>query len=361
MLIGQLRRQSELDTDATDMVPWLWQGYVAPGKVTLLTSQWKCGKTTLLAALLARLEHGGRLADLAVAPGRAIVVSEESAADWKRRCADFGIGEHVQFLCRPFKAPPSMKDWLALIDAFQELRSHKSVDLVALDPLSSFLPAHAETVPAVMLEALLPLQRLTTAGLGILLPHHPNKGKTLPGQAARGTSVLPSFVDIVIEMGYCAAPSSSDRRRRLWGFSRLRDTPRHLVIELNAAGTDYVVHAGAEEDSLPDDDDKAVLFVLEDAVEKLTRQNILDRWPPDFRKPDSATLWRWLERAVARGLVRQEGTGRCNDPFRYWLATNEDLMRPPANATREELEAWNQRLLQRLGPPFFFPNTNQPE
>jgi len=30
-----------------------------------------------------------------------------------------------------------------------------------------------------------------------------------------------------------------DRRRRLWGFSRHPETPRQLVIELTADGTDY--------------------------------------------------------------------------------------------------------------------------
>jgi hypothetical protein len=41
---------------------WLWLGFVARGGVTLLTSQWKAGKTTLLSLLLARLKPGGSLA-----------------------------------------------------------------------------------------------------------------------------------------------------------------------------------------------------------------------------------------------------------------------------------------------------------
>ena len=36
---------------------WLWEGYLMPGGVTLLTSLWKSGKTTLLALLLARLKE----------------------------------------------------------------------------------------------------------------------------------------------------------------------------------------------------------------------------------------------------------------------------------------------------------------
>jgi hypothetical protein len=43
---------------------WLWHGYLLPGAVTLLTSQWKSGKTTLASILLSRPKGGGQLAGL---------------------------------------------------------------------------------------------------------------------------------------------------------------------------------------------------------------------------------------------------------------------------------------------------------
>jgi hypothetical protein len=66
-------------------VAWLWQGYLAFGQVTLLTSQWKSGKTTLLSVLLARLKSGGAVADLPVAATKAVVVSEEARGQWRPR------------------------------------------------------------------------------------------------------------------------------------------------------------------------------------------------------------------------------------------------------------------------------------
>jgi hypothetical protein len=57
-------------------VPWLWHGLLAPGKMTLLTSLWKSGKTTLLAHLLARRRHGGDFLGSAVAPGSSLIISE---------------------------------------------------------------------------------------------------------------------------------------------------------------------------------------------------------------------------------------------------------------------------------------------
>ena len=52
--------------DLTANIPsagWLWNGYIARGSLTLLTSQWKAGKTTLLSGLLQRLGDGQPGAD----------------------------------------------------------------------------------------------------------------------------------------------------------------------------------------------------------------------------------------------------------------------------------------------------------
>jgi hypothetical protein len=327
---------------------WLWHGYLGPGKVTLLTSQWKSGKTTLVARVLARLQQGGQLAGLAVAPGKAFVITEETRETWESRFRDLGISDQMDLLCRPFMTQPDKEQWLALIEAVAILHDRQGIDLVVIDLLSSFLPAHTENSAGAMLECLRPLQRLTTAGLSVLLVHHPNKGRTVAGQAARGTGALPGFVDIILEMGYYSRPDDVDRRRRLVAFSRYDETPRHLLIELQPDGLDYaVLESGPEAAS--GESWQAVLGVLASSHHKLTRQEILDRWSSESDKPDPTTLWRWLNRAVARGQVRQEGVGRPHDPFRYWLPEREEMLYPEGG-TQEELQAWNNRCLAELLP-----------
>lgn len=74
-----------LRSEAAPKLRWLWHGYLAVGAVTLLTSQWKIGKTTLLSILLARMKTGGTLAGLPVSAGRAVVISEESSEQWLLR------------------------------------------------------------------------------------------------------------------------------------------------------------------------------------------------------------------------------------------------------------------------------------
>src|SRR4051812_42930191 len=111
---------SEFGLDVSD-VEWLWEGYVGPGLVTVLTSQWKCGKTTLLSVLIARMSTGGTLAGRAVRGGRVLVVSEEDQKLWARRCRQLGIGRHARFMCRPFRGrQPPLEEWWALVENLVE-------------------------------------------------------------------------------------------------------------------------------------------------------------------------------------------------------------------------------------------------
>jgi hypothetical protein len=339
---------SARDLDQRPSAPptWLWHGYLGLGKVTLLTSQWKSGKTTLLALLLARLQQGGELAGLSVARGKALVISEESEADWRTRCQHLGIRDHVDLLCRPFTTQPTMDQWLALIETAAGLHERQGTDLVVIDSLAQFLPAHSENSAGALLECLTPLQPLATAGMSVFLMHHPYKGTPLAGQAARGSGALLGFADILLEMGYLSRPDDLDRRRRLAAYSRYNETVRHLLMELTADGRDYVVLQSGWEASVGESW-QAVLNTLTTAHRKLTRQEILDKWSDDFEKPEATTLWRWLNRAVAMGQVRQEGTGRPGDPFRYWLPSREEMLYPDGG-TKEELNAWNARVMSEV-------------
>src|SRR5207249_2106525 len=95
---------------------------------------------------------------------------------------------------------------------------------------------------ATMMNALLPLFRLTKLDMALLFMHHPRKGVVLPGQAARGSGALGAFADIIIEKSFCVCAGDLDRRRKLLAFSRHSSTPGQSVIELNPEGTDYLVH-----------------------------------------------------------------------------------------------------------------------
>jgi hypothetical protein len=301
---------------------WLWHGFAAPGHVTLMTSQWKTGKTTLLAMLLDRLKSGGRLAGLPVRAGRAVVVSEEAPQLWHHRSTKFDFDRHVCWLCRPFAGKPTAPDWLNLLSQVGELQRERNLQLAVFDALAAFLPSGAENHAGTMIEALQPLQRLAESGLSVLVLHHTKKGAALDGQSSRGSGALPACVDILIEMHWHQRAAEADRRRRLLAWSRYEDTPRQLVIELNETGTDYKSLGDFAEEEFTVNW-QTLLGVLVAAERKLTWRTILDRWPDEAAKPDDGSLRRWLLHGFGSGKICREGTGRRGDPHRYWLPGRE--------------------------------------
>jgi hypothetical protein len=160
--------------------------------------------------------------------------------------------------------------------------------------------------------------------MSVLALHHPGRRAVPPGQAGRGSGALLGHADILIEMYGLGRLSRGDRRRKLLAFSRYPETPAEMVLALNEQGTDYV-NLG---------DTKGVEFaehwpvlqaILEKAATPVNRRAILQAWPGN--KPEPQRLRRWLEEAVARGLLRKWGKGVKNQPFRYWLPSREEEWR----------------------------------
>jgi hypothetical protein len=296
---------------------WIWQGYLAPGNVTLLTSLWKSGKSTLISVLLARLKTGGTVAGLPVRPGRAVVISEEAPAMWLDRSRVVDLDGHVDWFCRPFRGKPSDEEWRELLGRVVRLHEHRGVDLLVVDSLANLSPMRSENDAVQMLNALRPLQELTVRGVAPLIAHHPSKGPTVPGQAARGSGALSGYVDIIVEM-QAVSRQPGDRRRRLRAYSRHAATPPSLVLEWTADGTDYV---RLSESAEPDFEHgwPVLRGILEQAERPLTRRAIRQRWPDPLAAPAKLTLWKWLGRAVAEGRVLQDGRGTRKDPYLYSL------------------------------------------
>jgi hypothetical protein len=324
-----LVRAHDLLTATNPQKAWLWHGYIAPGNITLLTSLWKSGKTTLISVLLARLKAGGQLAGLAVAPGRAVVVSEESAEDWSLRSARLDFGDHIGWFLRPFPGRPTFPQWHALVNRIAELHARDPIALAVIDPLATFFPGRSEGDALVIVEVLMSLRRLATMGLSVLVLHHPRKGRVRSGQAARGSGALTSYADILIEMKRLRRSSSLDRRRRLRGYSRYDDTPRDLVIELTPEGDDYLAHTGVDESEFHVNW-RMLQSILEQADRKLTATEIRERWPA-APPPSKRAVLRWLARASADGPLCRDGDGIKQSPYRYWLPAMEEKWRqdPP--------------------------------
>ena len=208
-----------------------------------------------------------------------------------------------------------------MLAQLQNLKEERGLDLIIFDPLANFLPAR-ENDPTGLLQALHPLRRLAEAGISFLLAHHTRKAHSAPGLAARGSSVLTAFADIIVELRRLNADDPADRRRVLTGFSRYAQTPPAVRLELNAEATEYLRLPDADPDAFSDNW-PVLRVMLEGAWYKMTRSHILEEWSSDYPKPHPGTLARWLDRAVERSLVKRQGAGRKSDPFLYWLPERE--------------------------------------
>ncbi len=180
---------------------------------------------------------------------------------------------------------------------------------------------------------------------GLWLLHHPAKAKRADGQAARGSGALAGFADIIMEMSCYRRARSRDRRRRICAYSRYVETPRHLIVELNADGSDYLVRTDAVGSPLVQPWPE-MHHLLANATDKLTQQQILQRWPVEGDAPERSTLSRWLKRATGQGVICCSGTGYRGAPFLYWLPGREPLLWPGNNASEEEKQAWRDRLAE---------------
>ncbi len=302
----------------SDAGRWLWNGFLMPGDITLLTSQWKTGKTTLLAGLLQRLDTGEPFLNRATRQARAWVLSEESESHWADRLRRMPIGSHAQLISRPFRGRPTPEDWSDLIDRAVDESAAGQLDLVVVDPLASFLPGRCESDAASLLEALQPLHRLTAAGMAVLLLHHPRKKKSEAGSSARGSGALLGFVDTSVELSRSSTMASDGYRRLLVTQSRRLDAPDRLAYEWNPTTGAFAVTADPRERQF-EENWQTVLAILEQHTAALTHKEIAEYWPDDAAKPGMSTLYNWLNLAAARNLIGKQGRGTKSDPWRYCL------------------------------------------
>jgi hypothetical protein len=310
---------------------WLWHGYLAAGQLTLLTSLWKSGKTTLLAVLLSRMKEGSeaepgtpqQLLGLPVQPAKVLVLSEEDTDLWRMRQHRFAFGKGIALISRPFDGKATDSDWRSLIGQSAKILGTEGARLLVIDTVVSLMPAGVETNADCMVRALAPLRRLAEQGVAVWLMHHPHKGKSRAGQWSRGTGALPGHVDIALEMHAFRADDPHDRRRFLLGLSRYEQTPRRLLIEWMPDVADYRVLAEPLEEEF-ERGWSAIQQVLSGFEDPQPAAQILRAWPATCPPPSRATLHRWLAQAVERQLLCRETSQRRNAPYHYWLPDGDE-------------------------------------
>jgi hypothetical protein len=321
LLVPEL--MTRLDTPAApSTTEWLWHGLIARRQVTLFTSQWKAGKTTLITGLLQQFGAGGKFLDRPVATGKVLIVSEESRDVWAERVRRMPIGEHCRLLARPFPRRPTAEAWDRLIELGMEMQATGQLDLLVIDPLAKFIPGSSDGDINSLEQMLDPLRCLTDGGAGVIILHHPRKRKSEEGSTARGHSGLLAAVDIIIELSRFGSLQSDERRRKLYAVSRFPETPNRLVYEWDKSGRFNFL--GDPLGARFKENWEVLHAILAKRTVSATHQELLMDWPADQEKPAAPTLYEWLNRAFEQKLLRRQGTGRREDPYRYRLENEDD-------------------------------------
>jgi hypothetical protein len=313
----------QLDTPAAPAtIDWLWHGLIARRNVTLFTSQWKAGKTTLMTGLLQQFGTGGTFLDRPVVPAKVLVVSEESRTTWAERTKRMPLGPHCRLLARPFPRRPTPGQWEHLVETAMELQAAGGLDLLVIDPLARFLPGSTESDLGALLQMLDPLQCLTDGGAGVTILHHPRKKRSEEGASARGHGGLLAAVDVIVELTRYGALTSDARRRKLYAVSRYPETPQHVVYEWAADGT----FRGLGDPLAARFQDNWIVLraVLAKRKTQATHKELLMDWPADSQRPSAGSLYEWLNRAWEQRLLRRFGNGSSSDPYRYRLENADD-------------------------------------
>lgn len=171
---------------------WLWEPYLARGKLALLDGDPGVGKSLVTIDVAARLSRGAPLPDGSASgrPHVTLLLSAEDGPDTTRPRAE-AAGADLDFVIAasaggaPFALPAGLPDLEELVRAY-------AADLVVIDPVAAFLPPEvAANVDQCVRRALNPLAALAErTDCAVLLVRHLRKSESakavLRGQGSMG-------------------------------------------------------------------------------------------------------------------------------------------------------------------------------
>lgn len=321
---------SDLTSEHGD-VDWIWEGFLAKGHSTLFSALWKSGKSTLIAQLLKAMQEGKELAGKPTRPCKVLVLSEESQSLWARRREELGIDLTAWVISRPVRHRLGYNEWVGLIKRSAEFCKENSVDLVVVDTVSGFWSVQHENDAGEVQSALLALNSLLEGNISVLLVHHFRKSGGDEGTASRGSGVLGSNPDILIEFSRLNATDPNNRQRTLRTYSRFEESPREVVIDL--VDGEYITRGTKAEVSK-----KAklsyLLSLLLTTPNGMTTKQIVDEWnseEAEVNKPSQRTVRNYLSELQKSGKVVTTGeikAGKTSAPLYGRPLNNAGKERP---------------------------------
>lgn len=281
---------------------WLWEGYLAPGSLTLLAGRPKVGKSTLLFGLLEALRFGTTFAGRSTRQASAVLLSEERHGTLKQKAERFSLGA-VDLLMAHDATDRAWEEVVAQA-AIKCLEASASLLLVDTLPAWARIPADGENAAGAILAAVAPLQEAASNGVAVLAAAHQRKSGGEYGEAVRGSNALTGAVDIVLEL----ERHGDGAIRVLRAVSRYDSTPTELALELTERGYEASDSLASPREA---DEQQRLIEVVETAASELTVADL-----SDATGIPQGTVRKRLN-ALPAGTLDRRGSGKRNDPYLF--------------------------------------------
>lgn len=316
---------AELYEEVEGDIPWVLDGYLVEGGLTLLAGPPKLGKTTFAYHALVSIALEKRFIGRdATQEGVLLLGLEEHRRDIVQRlldCSDKDLSGLVKIVFGPL---PFDERVFAEMVAYIE---RNGIGLVVIDTLPAWWRLSDESDASEVIRKGMPLvhaiHATDAAWLGLV---HSRKGGGEHGEEIRGSSALLGLADIAISM---KRTNGGKRQRKLETVSRYADTPSDLVIELN--GDEYKVLGTPDELSISAKAEKLLVALADrsQATEELIARTGLS-------KQD-------ISRAMGKlgAQVMRTGKGHKGDPYRY----QRNSIHPSSISGEANLDESNQSAL----------------
>jgi hypothetical protein len=221
----------------TSLDEWLWTGFIAPALVTILHSEPKVGKTTLLTDLYRAFGTGQDFCGLAVEKCKVFVITEEGTDNWVDRRDEKDLKDHIHVCTQPPVGHADWAGWTALMEWTRKQAVAAGARCAVFDTSSGLWPVVSEYDNSEIQRALKATQVLTQAGIAVVFSSHSRKAAGSQITALRGGSALAGAGDLVVQMKKLD-DEPDGVRRVLIPSGRRSETPAKLVVAYGVDGYD---------------------------------------------------------------------------------------------------------------------------
>lgn len=320
------RTAREIAESTAEEPDWIVNGWLARGAITELDGKIKSsGKTTLVSHMVSKVLGREPWLGTQTKYTKVVWLSEQSPATFREALRRARLLDHDDLVLL-FWHETVGSTWPATVRAAAGECVRIGAELLITDTLGQFagLTGDAENNAGAAMQAMAPLQAAAALyNLAVLITRHERKGGGDVGESGRGSSAFAGAVDIILSLRRLEG-NARPTLREIRSLSRYDETPDQLILEL--VDGEYVAQ-GTQNDLAVREARARVLDILPASeAQAQCIKHILELAAGAKRTAVQEALAQLLQ----LGAVRCIGSGKRNDPKRYWAPAGEEAAGDPA-------------------------------